>query len=153
MRLAPNLLSEIILPMNSDFTAGLSSLTQSMIEQKHLERKAIKEQQNSINLLAELQSANLANEFADRLLDRMNSFDKDLDLEYEVGMKLVSFGQTITFHVSSIGYYNPSLIIFYGFTEDGNKVEYVQHVTQINFLLMALPRLKPDVPKQKIGLI
>ena len=139
--------------MNSDYTARLNSLTQGITEQKNIERKAVKEQQNSINLLAELQSANLANEFADKLLDRMNSFDKDLDLEYEVGMKLVSFGQTITFHVSNIGYYNPSLIIFYGFTEDGNKVEYVQHVTQINFLLLALPRLKPDAPKQKIGLV
>jgi hypothetical protein len=66
-------------------------------------------------------------------------------------MRLVSFGQTITFSVTDIGYNNPSLIVFQGVTEDGKRLELIQHVTQISFLLMAVKRKNPDEPKRKIG--
>ncbi|MFS0819658.1 DUF6173 family protein [Lysinibacillus sp. 1P01SD] len=94
---------------------------------------------------------NLASEFHKRLVEMINDFDDKLSETEEVGMRLVSFGQTIQFHVENIGYYNPSLITFYGKTGDGNKIELIQHVTQISFLLMAVPRLNPEEPKRKIG--
>lgn len=96
-------------------------------------------------------NANLASEFHKRLVEMVNNFDDDLDETEEVGMRLVSFGQTVQFHVEDIGYYNPSLIRFYGKTDDGKNIELIQHVSQISFLLMAVPRLNPDKPKKKIG--
>ncbi|MEE3718219.1 DUF6173 family protein [Tumidithrix elongata RA019] len=116
--------------------------------QQHLENKAIA----STISLAEQQQANLASEFAKQLYERIIKFDQELDAENEVGMRLVSFGQTITFHVSDVGYYNPSMILFLGNTE-GNRVELVQHVSQISFLLMALPKSNPESPKRTIGFI
>ena len=94
---------------------------------------------------------NLASEFYERLIKMINDFDKSLDQNHEVGVRLVTFGQTITFSVEDIGYWNPSLIRFYGKSEDGTPVELIQHVTQISFLLMALKRNNPDEPKRKIG--
>ncbi len=107
----------------------------------------------STKLLADFQRANLASEFASHLLSKINQFDAELNAEQEVGLKLVSFGQTITFHVSAIGFYNPSLVVFAGLTDDGNRVELVQHVSQISFVLIALPKLNPEQPKRKIGFV
>lgn len=94
---------------------------------------------------------NLASEFHDRLVKMINDFDATLDQEHEVGMRLVSYGQTVQFHVEDLGYYNPSLIRFYGRTEDGSRVELIQHVSQISFLLLAVKRLNPEEPKRPIG--
>lgn len=96
-------------------------------------------------------NANLASEFYERLISMINQFDDELDDEHEVGMRLVSFGQAIQFHVEDLGYHNPSLIRFFGRTEDGQKVELIQHVSQISFLLMSVKRLNPEEPKKKIG--
>ena len=94
---------------------------------------------------------NLASEFYERLVKLINDFDEDLDKEHEVGIRLVSFGQTVKIHVYDIGYYNPSLIIFWGFLENREPVQLIQHVSQISFLLLALKRLDPSKPKRKIG--
>jgi len=85
-----------------------------------------------------------ASEFHKRLVEMIKRFDRQLDQEHEVGMRLVSFGQTITFHVTSMGYCNPSLIQFNGILEDGSLVELIQHISQISFLLMAVKRLNPN---------
>lgn len=94
---------------------------------------------------------NLASEFYKRLVEMINEFEEDLDEEHEVGIRLVSFGQTVQFHIENIGYYNPSLIIFRGRLENGARVELIQHVSQISFLLMALPKLDESRPARRIG--
>jgi hypothetical protein len=101
----------------------------------------------------DLTNPDYASEFHQRLIEMICDFDKELDQEHEVGMRLVTFGQAITFHVSDIGYYNPSLIQFYGKLEDGSNVELIQHVSQISFLLMAVKRLDPSTPKPRIGFL
>ena len=95
--------------------------------------------------------ANLASEFYERLVKWVNDFDKSLDQEHEVGVRLVTFGQTVIFHLEDIGYWNPSLILFQGTTEDGNPVELIQHVSQISILLTKLPRKDAETPKRPIG--
>jgi hypothetical protein len=95
--------------------------------------------------------ANYASEFHKRLTEWINNFDAALDEAHEVGVRLVSFGQTLVFHLHNIGYWNPSLICFTGVTEDGSPVELIQHVSQISVLLMKLPRKDPSKPKRPIG--
>lgn len=95
--------------------------------------------------------ANYASEFCKRILDSINKFDESLDSSKQVGIRLVSFGQSITFAVSSIGYSNPSLIYFYGVLDNGSPVQLVQHVSQISFLLMAVNKVAPEEPKKPIG--
>jgi hypothetical protein len=97
--------------------------------------------------------ANYASEFHKRLVKWINDFDAALDQQHEVGVRLVSFGQTVVFHLDDIGYWNPSLICFKGVMEDGSPVELIQHVTQISVLLMKLPRNDPSKPKQRIGFV
>ena len=94
---------------------------------------------------------NRASSFRERLVEWINGFDAALDQTQEVGVRLVSFGQTVVFRLTSVGYYDPSLISFKGVTEDRNPVELIQHVSQISILLMALPRKDPSQPKRPIG--
>lgn len=94
---------------------------------------------------------NLADEFHRRLIEWINDFHRSLDEEYEVGARLVSFGQTVTFHIDDIGYWNPSLISFQGKNENGEVVELIQHVSQISVLLVALKRENIHQPKRPIG--
>jgi|SRR5471030_195089 len=96
-------------------------------------------------------SGNFANEFHKRLIVWINDFHASLSDEYEVGGQLASFGKNIEFHFTDIGYWNPSLISFIGILEDGSPVELVQHVSQINVLLIRKKRLKPEEPKRPIG--
>ena len=103
------------------------------------------------NPLVTSMEANYASEFHKRLVEWINDFNASLDNEYEVGVRLVSFGQTVLFHLEDIGYWNPSLISFSGKTEEGNPVELIQPVSQISILLTKLPRENPSLPKKPIG--
>ncbi len=104
-------------------------------------------------VLRDIAEANLANEFFKQLVKRIRDFDASLDETHEVGVRLVSYGQTLVFHLEQIGYSNPSLIMFRGTTDNGEFVEVIQHVTQISILLMRLPLREPEKPKRRIGFI
>jgi hypothetical protein len=94
---------------------------------------------------------NAASEFYKRIIKMIMDFDGGLDEKMEVGARLVSFGQAVTINITGVGYSNPSLILFNGIIEDGSAVTLIQHVTQINFLLMAIKRKDPQIPKRLIG--
>ena len=103
--------------------------------------------------LVEALADNLASEFCQKLHNSICLFDEHLDTNLEVGLRLVAFGQAITFSVSHLSYTNPSLIHFYGRMDNDQPVELIQHVSQISFLLTAVPRLNPSIPKPPIGFI
>ncbi|WP_027410710.1 DUF6173 family protein [Anoxybacteroides tepidamans] len=98
-----------------------------------------------------LDNPNLASGLYRRIVEMIHDFERHLDEEHEIGVRLVSFGQTIQFHIEDIGYYNPSLVIFSGRLENDARVELVQHVSQISFLLMALPKRDESKPARRIG--
>jgi hypothetical protein len=81
-----------------------------------------------------------AEAYYERLAEYVIEFEKNLEEDKEVGVKLVNFGEAITIHVDDIGYCNPRLICFYGTDTNGQKVQLIQHVNQLNFLLIALKR-------------
>src|ERR1017187_9887626 len=103
------------------------------------------------NPLVEAAEANYASEFHKRLTKWIGDYDAALDQAHEVGLRLVSFGQTVVFHLTGIGFWNPSLISFTGVMEDGSPVELIQHVSQISVLLLKLVRKDPSKPKRPIG--
>jgi hypothetical protein len=70
----------------------------------------------------------------------VESFEAELDDEHEVGVRLASFGSVLIFHAEKIGFSKPNLITFYGVTEDGERVQLIQHASQLNFLLRAVKR-------------
>jgi len=105
----------------------------------------------STNLVTENIKANRASEFYNQLTTFINEFNDSLDNNHEVGVRLVNFGQSIVFHLKTLGFLNPSLIRFGGHTEGGDPVELIQHVSQISVLLMKMTRTNPDEPKRHFG--
>jgi hypothetical protein len=103
------------------------------------------------NALEEIAEARSAEGFVARIMREVAAFEAALDSAYEVGVSLVSFGQTFTFYVTGIGFIEPSLITFRGLTDAKDPVQLVQHVNQISFLLMKVKRLEPEKPKTPIG--
>jgi hypothetical protein len=71
-----------------------------------------------------------------------------------MGCVLASFGQTVTVKITGIGYQGAKLIKFKGFITDTNApVELLQHVSQLNFLLISLQRENTEEPKKTIGFL
>lgn len=104
-----------------------------------------------IQKLVALSQANYASQFYEHLANWISDFDSKLDNEHEVGVRLVNFGQTVVFSLEYMRYCDPSLISFIGRTQEGQPVELIQNVSQINILLMKLPREYPAEPKKPIG--
>lgn len=95
---------------------------------------------------------NLASEFCKRLNTYCEQFDKELDPEHEVGARLVTYGQAVEIYVDGIDGWDPSLIRFHGVRADEKSpVQLIQHVSQISFLLIALPKKNPEGPKEPFG--
>lgn len=84
----------------------------------------------------------------ERIVRSINDFEGKLDDQHEIGARLVQApGDTIA--ISDVGYWGPDLVIFYGFNPDGDPVELIQHVSQVNVVLVA--RKKQSDEPRRIG--
>lgn len=92
----------------------------------------------------------LADTCYEHVTEEVMAFQKELDDEHEVGIMLTSFGKNIVMAVDDIGYQNPNLLYFYG-TVDGSYAQLIQHMSQLNFLLIAVKKQEPDKPPRRIG--
>lgn len=84
------------------------------------------------------------------IMNAISDFEKELDDNLEVAVQLAAFGQSVVMQVIGLGYSNPSLIHFYGFV-NGSKSELIQNITQLNFLILAVPKTEPNRPARRIG--
>lgn len=112
------------------------------------EEKMITAEEN--NNSPETMKLHHASEFYKRLEKWIQNFEKRLDQEHEVGIRLINFGQTVTFHLQGISYSNPSLIAFVGTSDQFEPVELIQHVSQISILLIKVKRHDTSQPKKPI---
>lgn len=86
----------------------------------------------------------------ERIVRSIIDFEKDLDPALEIGARLVSFTANEIIHIDDVGYWGPDIIKFYGTTSDGHPVELMQHISQLNVLLMAV---KPIAEPRRIGFV
>ena len=87
----------------------------------------------------------------EKLINYIREFESKLDDQHEVGASLVSFGPATVFHIESIGYAGPHIICFFGKMDDGSPVQLVQHMSQLNVLLMAMKKQQPVA--RRIGFV
>ncbi len=92
----------------------------------------------------------MADTLYDRLIQQIAAFEDDLKEDEEVGACLTNFGREIVISVEDISYHNPGLIIFHGYTGNGDRVTLLQHMTQVNVLLCAL-KVPEDREPRRIG--
>lgn len=86
----------------------------------------------------ELAGRNDAKDIFEHLLRRVKTFENTLNEDEEIGVQLANFGIAASIHIRGLGYYNPNLIEFQGIDQDGNEVALTQHISQLNFLLVAV---------------
>lgn len=98
----------------------------------------------------EVRNYQLADYQYELLRDYIKQFQDELDDNHEIALQLASFGQSIVLNVTHIGYSNPSIIDFYGYY-NGNKAHLIQHINQLNFLLLSVPKADPKKPARRIG--
>jgi hypothetical protein len=84
-----------------------------------------------------------------RISEAIAAFQNDLNADEEVAACVAHFGHSLTIQIESIGYRNPYLITFTGTDDQGRRVQLVQHMSQVNLLLVAVPA--KETPARRIG--
>ncbi|GFE64840.1 DUF6173 family protein [Litoreibacter roseus] len=86
----------------------------------------------------------------ERLILYIKNFEEQLDNNHEIAMGFTG-GTTGIMRIEGMGFYAPDIISFYGSDPEGGRTQQIQHVTQLNVLLRALPK-KVDQPEpNRIG--
>lgn len=86
----------------------------------------------------------------ERLILYIQNFEKQLDSSQEVAMGFTG-GDAGVLRIEGMGYFDPDIVTFYGSDATGAKTQLVQHVSQLNVMLRALPKSVEDKPASRIG--
>ncbi|MCA0929878.1 DUF6173 family protein [Ruegeria profundi] len=86
----------------------------------------------------------------ERLILYIQNFEKTLDADHEVAMGFTG-GDAGVMRIEGMGYFDPDIITFYGSDATGARTQLVQHVSQLNVMLRALPKSVQDKPANRIG--
>ncbi len=86
----------------------------------------------------------------ERLILYIQNFEKQLDNSQEVAMGFTG-GDAGVLRIEGMGYFDPDIVTFYGSDGTGGKTQLVQHVSQLNVMLRALPKSIEDKPANRIG--
>ena len=105
----------------------------------------------SLDDVAEAINPGLASLLCKHIINRINEFEKDIPDNMQAGGRFVSASDGFTFSINDVCYSNPNLLVFYG-QSNGCSVQLLQHITQLNLLLVAVPRTDDlSKPRRKIG--
>ena len=80
----------------------------------------------------------------------LKNFEEQLDNEHEVAMGFTGADAGVI-RIEGIGYFDPDIVTFYGSDPTGTKTQLIQHVTQLNVMLRALPKKVATEAPQRIG--
>lgn len=85
----------------------------------------------------------------ERLIHYIQAFEERLDADHEVAMGFTG-GEAGVIRIEGLGYFDPDIVTFYG-SSKGARTQIVQHVTQLNVLLRAVPRHADRPEPMRIG--
>ena len=86
----------------------------------------------------------------ERIIIYIQNFEKQLDSTHEVAMGFTG-GDAGVMRIEGMGYFDPDIVTFYGTDSAGTKVQLIQHVSQLNVMLRALPKPNEAEPANRIG--
>ena len=86
----------------------------------------------------------------ERIVLYIQKFEETLDSSEEVGMGFTG-GDVGTLRIRGMGYFAPDLITFYGEDPSGRKTQLIQHVSQLNVMLVSSPKLDEAEEPNRIG--
>ncbi|TCL08481.1 hypothetical protein BXY66_0518 [Shimia isoporae] len=86
----------------------------------------------------------------ERLVMYIQNFEKQLDSDHEIAMGFTG-GEAGVLRIEGMGYFDPDIVTFYGSDSNGIKTQLVQHVSQLNVMLRALPKPVEQTEASRIG--
>ncbi|MEM1386248.1 MAG: DUF6173 family protein [Pseudomonadota bacterium] len=86
----------------------------------------------------------------ERVILYIKNFEAQLETSQEVAMGFAGADAGVL-RIEGVGYYDPDIITFYGSDATGARTQLVQHVSQLNVLLRALPKAVDDEAPRRIG--
>lgn len=86
-----------------------------------------------------------------KIMEEIKAFESNLDNDHEIAIQLASFGTSIKMAVHDIGYQNPDMLYFFG-KVDGQEAQLIQHVSQLNFLLLAVAKRNSAKSPRRIAI-
>lgn len=86
----------------------------------------------------------------ERIVMYLKNFEESLDNEHEVAMGFAG-GDAGVLRIEGMGYFDPDIVTFYGADSSGAKTQLIQHVTQTNVMLRALPKAVERSAPNRIG--
>ncbi|RKT32495.1 hypothetical protein BXY70_1834 [Roseovarius halotolerans] len=86
----------------------------------------------------------------ERLILYIKNFEEQLDNAHEVAMGFTG-GDAGVLRIEGMGYFEPDIVTFYGTDASGARNQLVQHVSQLNVMLRALPKRVEQDPPRRIG--
>ena len=86
----------------------------------------------------------------ERLVLYIQNFEQQLDNEHEVAMGFAG-NETGVLRIEGLGYFDPDIVTFYGTDAAGGRMQLIQHVSQLNVALRALPIPKAEERPRRIG--
>ena len=60
-------------------------------------------------------------------------------------------GEAGVLKIEGLGFYDPDIVTFYGTNDAGMKMQLIQHVSQLNVMLMASPKHIDQSEPNRIG--
>jgi hypothetical protein len=82
-----------------------------------------------------------------RVVQQIMEFEKNLGEDQEIGGRFVQGPGNEPLHISNVASWGPDMILFMGQYPDGRKFELIQHYSQVNVLLVAVPKMR-DEPRR-----
>ena len=113
--------------------------TQALVGAVNAMQKSSSAKQKMINA-ATIQEQSIAEIVAENIYRELLNYQASLSDTEDVAMSIVQFNESITILVDSIGYIGYNLIRFLGKDNLGKPLELIQHISQLNFLLMVVPK-------------
>ncbi|MFK7836392.1 MAG: DUF6173 family protein [Sulfitobacter sp.] len=80
----------------------------------------------------------------------LKKFEEQLDNDHEVAMGFTG-GDAGVLRIEGMGYFDPDIVTFYGSDPAGGRTQLVQHVSQLNVMLRALPKAVEGAAPNRIG--
>lgn len=86
----------------------------------------------------------------ERLILYIKNFEEQLDAEHEIAMGFTG-GDAGVLRIEGVGFFEPDIVTFYGTDAEGARTQLVQHVSQLNVLLRAMPKAEEAPQARRIG--
>lgn len=86
----------------------------------------------------------------ERFIIYLKNFEEQLDNEHEAAMGFTG-GEAGVLRIEGMGYYDPDIVTFYGSDPAGGRTQLVQHVSQLNVMLRAVPKAVETAEPNRIG--